>query len=186
MFREMVLLALREIRRNVLRSSLTILGIVIGVAAVITMVTIGGGATAQIANQIRSLGSNLLNVRPGQQPRGPGGARQAARLFEVRDVEAIEREVAGIAAITPVVTRSALAINAELNWTTTVTGTDNAYFVIRDWPLACSARRCATGSSARRIRSARRSGSDASRATSSACSRPRASPPSAWTRTTSS
>ena len=59
MFREMLLLALREIRRNVLRSSLTILGIIIGVAAVITMVTIGGGATVQVANQIRSLGSNL-------------------------------------------------------------------------------------------------------------------------------
>ena len=136
MFREMLLLALREIRRNVLRSSLTILGIVIGVAAVITMVTIGGGATVHIANQIRSLGSNLLNVRPGQQPRGPGGARQAARLFEAKDVEAIERDVGGIAAIAPVVSRNALAINAELNWSTTVTGTDNAYFRIRDWPLA--------------------------------------------------
>jgi putative ABC transport system permease protein len=135
MFREMLLLALREIRRNVLRSSLTILGIVIGVAAVITMVTIGSGATVHVANQIRSLGSNLLNVRPGQQPRGPGGARQAARLFEVKDVEAIARDVGGIAAIAPVVTRNALAINAELNWSTTVTGTDNAYFRIRDWPL---------------------------------------------------
>jgi putative ABC transport system permease protein len=136
MFREMLLLALREIRRNVLRSSLTILGIVIGVAAVITMVTIGGGATEQVANQIRSLGSNLLNVRPGQRPHGPGGARQAARLFETKDVEAISREISGIAAIAPVVTRSVLAINADLNWSTTVTGTDNAYFTIRDWPLA--------------------------------------------------
>jgi len=136
MFREMLLLALREIRRNVLRSSLTILGIVIGVAAVITMVTIGGGATAHVAAQIRGLGSNLLNVRPGQQPRGPGGARQAARLFEVKDVEAIARDVGGIAALAPIVARNTLAINAELNWSTTVTGTDNAYFRIRDWPLS--------------------------------------------------
>jgi putative ABC transport system permease protein len=135
MFREMLLLALREIRRNVLRSSLTILGIIIGVAAVITMVTIGGGATVQVANQIRSLGSNLLNVRPGQQPRGPGGARQAAKLFDTKDVEAIARDVGGIAAIAPVVSRNALAINADLNWSTTVTGTDNAYFAIRDWAL---------------------------------------------------
>jgi putative ABC transport system permease protein len=136
MFREMLLLALREIRRNVLRSSLTILGIVIGVAAVITMVTIGGGATAHVAAQIQSLGSNLLNVRPGQQPRGPGGARQAARLFEVKDVEAIARDVGGIAALAPIVSRNILAINAELNWSTTVTGTDNAYFRIRDWALS--------------------------------------------------
>ena len=136
MFRETLLLALREIRRNVLRSSLTILGIVIGVAAVITMVTIGGGATAQVASQIRSLGSNLLSIRPGQQPRGPGGARQAAKPFEAKDVEAIAREIGGIAAIAPANSRNVLAINADLNWSTTVTGTDNDYFKVRDWPLA--------------------------------------------------
>jgi putative ABC transport system permease protein len=136
MFRETLLLALREIRRNALRSSLTILGIVIGVAAVITMVSLGGGATAQVANQIRSLGSNLLSVRPGQQPRGPGGIRQSGRLFEMKDVEAIEREVPGLAAIAPISSKTMLAINAETNWSTTVTGTDNAYFTVRDWPLA--------------------------------------------------
>jgi len=136
MFRETVLLALREIRRNALRSSLTILGIVIGVAAVITMVSLGGGATAQVASHIRSLGSNLLSVRPGQQPRGPGGVRQGARLFEIKDVEAIGREIAGIAAIAPISSKIMLAINAEANWSTTVTGTDNAYFTVRDWRLA--------------------------------------------------
>jgi putative ABC transport system permease protein len=136
MFRETLLLALRAIRRNALRSSLTILGIVIGVAAVIIMVTLGGGATAQVASQIKSLGSNLLSVRPGQQPRGPGGARQAARLFEAKDLEAIEREISGIAAIAPTAARSMLAINGDTNWSTTVTGADNAYFRVRDWPLA--------------------------------------------------
>ena len=136
MLAETILLALREIRRNVMRSSLTILGIVIGVAAVITMVTIGEGATVQVASQIKSLGSNLLNVRPGQQPRGPGGARQTAKLFELKDADAIVREVSGIAALAPVSSRTVLAINAELNWSTTVTGTDNAYFKVRDWALA--------------------------------------------------
>jgi putative ABC transport system permease protein len=136
MFRETLLLALRAIRRNVLRSSLTILGIVIGVAAVIIMVTLGGGATAQVASQIKSLGSNLLSVRPGQQPRGPGGARQAARLFEMKDLEAIEHEISGIAAVAPTAARSMLAINGDTNWSTTVTGADNAYFRVRDWPLA--------------------------------------------------
>ncbi len=62
-----LLLAMREIRRNVMRSFLTILGIVIGVAAVIIMFTIGSGATAQVTQQIESLGSNLLHVRPGQR-----------------------------------------------------------------------------------------------------------------------
>ena len=72
MFLETILIAMREIRRNVMRSSLTILGIVIGVAAVITMVTVGDGATRQVASEISSLGSNLLDVRPGQSFRGPG------------------------------------------------------------------------------------------------------------------
>jgi len=136
MFGETLLLAMREIRRNALRSSLTILGIVIGIAAVITLVTLGGGATVQVANQIKSLGSNLLSVRPGQQPRGPGGARQAARLFEAKDIEAIERDISGIAALAPTASRSMLAINGDTNWSTAVTGVDNAYLRVRDWSLA--------------------------------------------------
>jgi putative ABC transport system permease protein len=105
------------------------------VAAVIIMVTLGSGATLHVANQIRSLGSNLLSVRPGQQPRGPGGARQNARPFELADVEAIEREVPGIAAVTPASGKLMLAIKADTNWSTTVTGSDNAYFTVRDWRL---------------------------------------------------
>jgi putative ABC transport system permease protein len=136
MFREALLLALREIRRNVLRSSLTILGVVIGVAAVITMVTLGGGATVHVATQIRNLGSNMLSIRPGQQPRGPGGARQTAEPFELADVEAIGRDVSGLAAVTPTASKVMLGINAEANWSTSVIGTDNAYFTVRDWPLA--------------------------------------------------
>ncbi len=135
MFRETLLLALRSIRRNVLRSSLTILGIVIGIAAVITLVTLGGGATVQVANQIKSLGSNLLSVRPGQQPRA-GGVRQAARLFEAKDLEAIERDISGIAIVAPTASRSMLAISGDTNWSTVVTGVDNAYLRVRDWPLA--------------------------------------------------
>jgi len=73
MFLNAMLLALREIRRNVLRSSLTILGIVIGVAAVITMVTIGQGATAQVQADIQKLGTNLLQVFRGQGFGGGGG-----------------------------------------------------------------------------------------------------------------
>ena len=128
-------LALQEIRRNVMRSFLTILGIVIGVAAVIIMVTLGSGATEQVTQQIKSLGSNLLHVRPGQRGRGPGGTRAAADMFEVDDVEAISREIPGLVAVAPVATQSTQAIYGNENWSTMITGSTNAYQQVRDWPL---------------------------------------------------
>jgi putative ABC transport system permease protein len=130
-----ILLALRAIRRNVLRSSLTILGIVIGVAAVITMVTLGDGATAQVTTDISKLGSNMLQVRPGQGFRGPGGTRSTADMFDVDDAEAISREIFGLEAVAPTVSRSQQAIYGNKNWATSVMGTTNAYFQVRDWEL---------------------------------------------------
>jgi putative ABC transport system permease protein len=120
------LLALRELRRNVMRSILTILGIVIGVGAVITMVTIGGGATAQIKEQITSMGSNLLIVTPGKRL-GPGQSSNTV-MFKLNDGEAIQREVNSIAAVAPVSTQSVKAIFGNQNWSTLVTGSDNQYF----------------------------------------------------------
>src|SRR5687767_8540023 len=110
MFLNAILLAFREIRRNVLRSSLTILGIVIGVAAVITMVTIGDGATAQIQADIQKLGTNLLQVFRGQGFGGPGGARSASPPFTMDDVLAIETEVSGVRAVAPASNTQAQAI----------------------------------------------------------------------------
>ena len=136
MIRETISLARREIRRNVLRSSLTILGIVIGVAAVITLVTLGGGATAQVSDQIASLGSNLINVRPGQGFHGPGGTRGTAEPFTIRDVEAIEREISGLEAVAPIGSQGTQAIAGNLNWSTMVMGTTNAFFAVKDWDLA--------------------------------------------------
>lgn len=130
-----LLLALREIRRNVMRSFLTILGIVIGVAAVIIMVTLGSGATLQVTQQIESLGSNLLHVRPGQRGRGPGGTREAAEMFKVGDAEAISREVSGVFAVAPVASKSTQAIYGNENWSTMVIGSTNAYQQVRDWSL---------------------------------------------------
>jgi putative ABC transport system permease protein len=132
---ETVQLAQREIRRNVLRSSLTILGIVIGVAAVITLVTLGRGATLQVTEQISSLGSNLLQVRPGQGFHGPGGASASSDPFRSDDAAAIALEVADIRAVAPVASRPTQAISGNLNWATSVTGTSNDYFIARDWPL---------------------------------------------------
>ncbi len=135
MIRSVLLLALRAIRRNVLRSSLTILGIVIGVAAVITMVTIGSGATAKVTADVSSLGSNLIDVRPGQGPR-PGGASESAAMFKIEDAEAIAREISGVAAVAPAASQTVQAIVGSANWSTTVTGSSNEYFRVRNWQLA--------------------------------------------------
>jgi putative ABC transport system permease protein len=132
---EMILLATRSIRRNLLRSFLTILGIVIGVAAVITMVTLGQGVTAQVARNISNLGTNLLNVAPGQGMRGPGGARSTGDPFEIEDAIAIERDIPGISAVAPIATQRLQAIQGNANWSTTVTGTDNNYMKVRNYSL---------------------------------------------------
>jgi len=132
---ETIILALREIRRNVMRSSLTVLGIVIGVAAVITMVTLGGGATAQVRSEISSLGTNMLQMRPGQAMRGAGGVHSQADLFKIKDAEAISREISGLEAVAPSVSSSMQAIAGNKNWSTTVMGSTNTYLVVRDWAL---------------------------------------------------
>jgi putative ABC transport system permease protein len=129
-----LLLALREIRRNLMRSALTMLGIVIGVASVIVMVNLGSSATAQVGEQIASLGSNLLMVRTGQ--RLGFGQRSEAENFDIDDAEAIAREVGGIAAVAPGASQPMTAIYGNRNWSTTVTGTDNNYFPVGNWSLA--------------------------------------------------
>lgn len=128
-----IALALREIRRNVLRSTLTMLGIIIGVAAVITMVSIGKGATAQVTSNIESMGSNLLVVRTGQGHRGTPGVRTESKPFELKDSDAMRAELAGVAALAPAASERTVAIYGNVNWNTTVTGTDNDYFKALGW-----------------------------------------------------
>ena len=135
MFSETILLALREIRRNIMRSSLTILGIVIGVAAVITMVTLGRGATAQVASDIAKLGTNLLQVRPGQDRHGPGGTQSTGAMFKMKDAEAISQEIFGLSAVAPIASQTIQSIYGNENWSTTVTGSTNAYFQVSNWLL---------------------------------------------------
>ncbi|MBX3635796.1 MAG: ABC transporter permease [Rubrivivax sp.] len=130
-----LLLALREIRRNLLRSFLTILGIVIGVAAVITMVTIGQGATKAVSDQITSLGTNLLMVRPGQRM-GPGRDAAGSPPFRQADAEAIATQLAGVRAVAPQSSTGAVAVYGARNWSTVVQGTTNAYFETNNWTLA--------------------------------------------------
>jgi putative ABC transport system permease protein len=129
-----LLLALREIRRNLLRSFLTILGIVIGVSAVITMVTLGNGATQSISDQVSSLGSNLLMVRPGARM-GPGGSA-GAPAFKVEDVEAIRNQISGLNAVAPQVNRNVTVVVMAKNWQTSITGSTVDYFSAANWKLA--------------------------------------------------
>ena len=129
-----LLLALRSIRRNLMRSFLTVLGIVIGVSAVITMVTLGNGATLAIQNQISGLGTNLLQVRPGQRM-GPGGASGAPAFKDV-DADAIAQQIGGILAVAPEARTSATAVAGGRNWTTSVLGSTNDWLQTGSWTLA--------------------------------------------------
>lgn len=130
-----VLLALREIRRKLMRSFLTILGIVIGVSAVITMVTLGKGATRAVSDQISSLGSNLLIVRPGQQL-GPGRDSAGAASFRVADADALRSQVSGLAAAVPVSGKSVTLVAMARNWSSSVTGSTADWFAAGKWQLA--------------------------------------------------
>jgi len=125
-----LLIALREIRRHILRSFLTVLGIVIGVASVITMVTLGNGATVQVTQQIKSMGSNLLMVTAGKRL-GPG-RDSSAPSFKIADAEAIARDISSIDAVAPASSQSVTAVFGNENWSTTVTGTTNQYLRARN------------------------------------------------------
>ncbi|HWI82474.1 ABC transporter permease [Ramlibacter sp.] len=129
------LLSLREIRRNLMRSFLTVLGIVIGVAAVITMVTLGNGATKAVSDQISSLGSNLLMIRPGQRL-GPVGDAAGAQPFKEADAQAVAVQVGGIRTVAPAQNAGVTAVYGARNWSTRVTGSTNAYFETNNWRLA--------------------------------------------------
>lgn len=128
-----VMLAMRAIHRNLMRSFLTVLGVVIGVAAVITMVTLGNGATQSVSAQISSMGSNLLMLRPGQRM-GPGASD--ALPFKLSDVDAIRSQISGISAVAPVANSSAVAVFQARNWSTSVVGTSSDYFIAGNWTLA--------------------------------------------------
>ena len=133
MIRITLVMALRQIRRNAMRSFLTMLGIVIGVGAVIALVTIGEGATAKVTADIGKLGDNLLIVSPGGSRRSSGV--QTATAFTKDDVEAIRRDVPGAEKIAPTVGKQALAVWGNRNWRTSVTGTTQEYLEVRAYDV---------------------------------------------------
>jgi putative ABC transport system permease protein len=132
MWHDVLRLALREIRRNALRSFLTVLGIVIGVGAVITMVTVGHGATARISEDIASLGSNLLYIIPGARH---GAARMPGQAFEVRDAYAIRTQVSSLKVVVPTASRSATVVYGNANRTSGIVGATAGYLEARAWSL---------------------------------------------------
>ena len=127
-------LAIRSIMRHKLRSFLTTLGIIIGVAAVVTMVTLGKATTAQVQSNIAALGTNILQIRPGQGfGRGGGGPRPPD--FKPEDVTAIQRQIAGVTAVAPQAQATATAIYEGANWSTTINGTTLDYFKVQPWEI---------------------------------------------------
>jgi putative ABC transport system permease protein len=134
MWFETIRLAWRAISRNLLRSFLTVLGVVIGVAAVIAMVTVGNGTTAQVHQELSRLGTNTLFVRPGQW--GPGRASSEAKRFTDADVAAIRDQITGLRAVAPINRGTATVIAGGQNRSTSVIGTTNDYLVAQDWDLA--------------------------------------------------
>ena len=129
------LLALKEIRRNILRSFLTILGIVIGVASVIAMVMIGDGTTANVKESISKLGTNMLTLRVGQERRGPPKEDNSAKPFTEGDISAIKNEVQNIKAVASENNTRINIVYGNKSNSASVIGTNNDYFVIKDWEV---------------------------------------------------
>jgi len=129
-------IALSALRRNKMRTLLTMLGMIIGVAAVIAMVSIGNGAKAQIEAQIASMGQNVILVFSGSFSRG--GARSGwggAGTLTIEDGEAIQREIPGVTVISPEIRSRAQVASGNQNWNTQILGESPDYFSIRQWPI---------------------------------------------------
>ncbi len=128
--------SLDALRANKLRSFLTLLGIIVGVAAVVCMVSVGLGAQAEVAEKIRTLGANLLVVRPGTQLQG--GARLDAgtqHTLTAEDAAALTRELPAIRIAAPLISRSAQLVVGNRNWSTLVAGVTGGYLLAREWRI---------------------------------------------------
>ena len=137
--RNVVRIALIAIRRNAVRSALTMLGVIIGVASVIAMIALGSGARASIDQQIQSQGTNVVYVSSGSFGRGPGTARGGAgsvTTLTLEDAQAIGREMPTVARLSPMVRSRAQVVAGNQNWNTSVEGGNEEYLTIRNWPLA--------------------------------------------------
>ena len=134
----LIRIALRALQRNKLRAFLTMLGIIIGVGAVIAMVAIGQGSKKSIQDQLSSMGSNMITIRPNNNQAAGGGARLDASTLQsltLDDIKAIQSQAQYINAVSPAVQGRGQAINGPLNWPTTMQGVSPNFLAIRNWPL---------------------------------------------------
>jgi len=130
----LIRLATQAIRKNKMRAALTMLGIIIGVAAVIVMVAVGYGARSRIHQQINNLGTNMIVITPGAAQQG--GVSQGAQAFpnlSLKDVDKIRAESQYVSAVSPVIVSRSPVIGPAGNWRTTINGVDTDYSAIRDW-----------------------------------------------------
>lgn len=127
--------AIKEIRRNTMRSLLTAIGIVIGIASVIAMVNIGKGASASITESVSQLGGNTLFIIPGQES-GYGGGSSTSKPFDLKDVAVLKESIFMIDAISPQSVTSLTAIHLDQSYSTSVRGINNDYFKIQSWTFA--------------------------------------------------
>jgi putative ABC transport system permease protein len=133
----LIQLALASLRRNLGRSVLTVLGVVIGVGAVVVIVAIGQGARAQIEARVASLGRDLVVVTPGASEKGGVSAGASSQdSLKLEDVDALRREAVDAAAISPVIQTFSFAVVGNANWRTSIQGVDAAWFDIREWGVA--------------------------------------------------
>ena len=133
---DMSKLALKSIFRNALRSCLTVLGVVIGVASVIAMLTLGQGSSEQVIADVEKMGTNVIVVRPGQRGMGPRAHSTAARPFDIKDVAALEEALPEIDAAAPISSHQGTIVAGTENHRAQITATDQRYLVASDWPLA--------------------------------------------------
>jgi putative ABC transport system permease protein len=132
-------LAWKALSRNLMRTSLTMLGIIIGVAAVITMVSIGEGSKQSIRSQLSSMGSNMITIRPYSNVTVGGGARVSSsglRTLKLKDANSILQQSTFVTDVSPAVSTNGQSINASLNWPTSLQGVSPSYLDIRDWQLS--------------------------------------------------
>ena len=130
-------ISLRALRVNKMRSALTMLGIIIGVGAVIAMLAVGTGASEKISEQISSIGSNLIIILPGSTTSGGLRMGMGSQPTLTRDdAEAIQKECSSVQEVAPILNGAAQIVYGNQNWSTGVTGTTPSMLIIRDWPIA--------------------------------------------------
>src|SRR5947209_9461383 len=136
---DLLIISLRTLAKNKLRSGLTVLGVVIGIAAVTTMVSIGQGASQMVRNEFQNLGSNVIIVMPGSSQNG-GVRRGAVTTLTQADCQAIADECPAVMAVSPFIATTGQVIGGNVNWNPDqLSGVGPDYPIVRNWPLAAGA-----------------------------------------------